>query len=94
MIATKGKLPLEFLYTRAYETLSGARSVEYQLKKKVGNIGDIYTVLVGRAIRFSSDFLLIMGEGISVIVFLFWNIPYVSFKKEKKSDFFFLFCNA
>ena len=34
VIATKGKLPLELLFTRGYETLSEARSAEYQLKKK------------------------------------------------------------
>ena len=34
VIATKGKLPLELLFTREYETLSEARSAEYQLKKK------------------------------------------------------------
>ncbi len=34
VIATKGKLPLELLFTREYETLPEARSAEYQLKKK------------------------------------------------------------
>lgn len=34
VIATKWKLPVELLYTREYETLSEARSAEYQLKKK------------------------------------------------------------
>ena len=34
VIATKGKRPLELLFTREYETLSEARSAEYQLKKK------------------------------------------------------------
>ncbi len=28
------KIPVELLYTREYETLSEARSAEYQLKKK------------------------------------------------------------
>ena len=34
VLSTKWKLPLELLFTREYETLSEARSAEYQLKKK------------------------------------------------------------
>ena len=34
VLSTKWKLPLEPLFTREYETLSEARSAEYQLKKK------------------------------------------------------------